>query len=132
MITNGGGVTEAERCRALSAELDVEVCRPTYKADEEIGPDQLVQSHTPLKDYVGDLADKPVLILGGVGEAGRRIAKSYDHVKGGTDDRYGLNQAYILQDLIAWQPSIWDRYMLTEEERSFVKVSRSMERELMK
>lgn len=24
-ITNGGGVTEAERCKALSAELDVEV-----------------------------------------------------------------------------------------------------------
>jgi hypothetical protein len=97
--------------------------RSRCKADEEIGPDQLVQSHTPLKDYVGDLADKPVLILGGVGEAGRRIAKSYVHVACETDDRYGLNQAYILQDLIAWQPSIWDRYMLTEEERSFVKVS---------
>jgi len=26
MITNGGGVTEAERCKALSAELEVEVC----------------------------------------------------------------------------------------------------------
>jgi hypothetical protein len=25
MITNGGGVTEAERCKALSEELDVEV-----------------------------------------------------------------------------------------------------------
>jgi hypothetical protein len=97
--------------------------RSTYKADEKIGPDQLVQSHTPLKDYVGDLADKPVLILGGVGEAGRRIAKSYVLLQSGTDDRYGLNQAYILQDLIAWQPSIWDRYMLTEEEKSFVKVS---------
>ena len=48
----------------------------TDGADEEIGPDQLVQSHTPLRDYVGDLAEKPVLILGGVGEAGRRIAKS--------------------------------------------------------
>lgn len=46
------------------------------QADKEIGPDQLVQSHTPLKDYVGDLAEKPVLILGGIGEAGRRIAKS--------------------------------------------------------
>ena len=77
MITNGGGVTEAERCKALSAELEVEVCHWFYKADKKIGPDQLVQSHTPLKDYVGDLADKPVLILGGVGEAGRRIAKSY-------------------------------------------------------
>lgn len=82
----------------------------------------MVQSHTPLKDYVGDLAEKPVLILGGVGEAGRRIAKSYVRSPARIDGRYGLNQAYILQDLIAWQPSIWDRYMLTEEEKSFVKV----------
>jgi hypothetical protein len=37
--------------------------------------------------------------------------------------RYGLNQAYILQDLIAWNPSIWDRYTLTSEEESFVKAS---------
>jgi len=28
MITNGGGVTEAERCKALSAELEVEVRHP--------------------------------------------------------------------------------------------------------
>lgn len=35
--------------------------------------------------------------------------------------RYGLNQAYILQDLIAWNPSIWDRYTLTEEEQAFAK-----------
>jgi ribonucleotide monophosphatase NagD (HAD superfamily) len=76
MITNGGGVTEAERCKALSAELEIEVRDSKDHADEEIGPDQLVQSHTPLRDYVGDLAEKPVLILGGIGEAGRRIAKS--------------------------------------------------------
>jgi ribonucleotide monophosphatase NagD (HAD superfamily) len=76
MITNGGGVTEAERCKALSAELEVDVRFKNDNAYEEIGPDQLVQSHTPLMDYVGDLAEKPVLILGGIGEAGRRIAKS--------------------------------------------------------
>jgi hypothetical protein len=33
MITNGGGVTEAERCKALSAELEVEVCHPFGAAD---------------------------------------------------------------------------------------------------
>jgi hypothetical protein len=94
------------------------------RADKQIGPDQLVQSHTPLKDYVGDLADKPVLILGGVGEAGRRIAESLVHnLTSRTDVRYGLNQAYLIQDLVAWNPSIWDRYMLTKEEESFAKVS---------
>lgn len=30
MITNGGGVTEAERCKALSAELEVEVSDLIY------------------------------------------------------------------------------------------------------
>lgn len=43
----------------------------------QVGPDQLVQSHTPLRDYVGDYADKPVLIVGGVGDAARRVAESY-------------------------------------------------------
>ena len=36
--------------------------------------------------------------------------------------RYGLERAYILQDLIAWRPSIWDRYTLSTEEETFVKV----------
>jgi hypothetical protein len=35
--------------------------------------------------------------------------------------RYGLKQAYILQDLVAWNPAIWDRYHLSSEEQSFVK-----------
>lgn len=38
-----------------------------------------------------------------------------------SDLRYGLKQAYILQDLVAWNPSIWDRYNLTSEEETFVK-----------
>jgi hypothetical protein len=36
--------------------------------------------------------------------------------------RYGLEQAYLLQDIVAWKPSVWDRYQLSEEEESFVKV----------
>lgn len=35
--------------------------------------------------------------------------------------RYGLKHAYILQDLIAWNPAIWDRYHLNSEEQAFVK-----------
>jgi len=35
--------------------------------------------------------------------------------------RYGLKHAYILQDLVAWNPAIWDRYHLTSEEEGFVK-----------
>lgn len=36
--------------------------------------------------------------------------------------RYGLKRAYILHDVIAWKQSVWDRYRLSTEEESFVKV----------
>lgn len=47
------------------------------QSNGQVGPNQLVQSHTPLQDYVQDYADKPVLVIGGVGDAGRRVAESY-------------------------------------------------------
>jgi hypothetical protein len=72
---------------------------------------QLVQSHTPLRDYVAKYADRPVLVCGGKGDAARRIARSY-----------GLNRPYLLQDIVAWRGSVWDRYELSEEEEGFVQV----------
>ncbi|EIW67341.1 hypothetical protein TREMEDRAFT_33906, partial [Tremella mesenterica DSM 1558] len=99
LLTNGGGMTEAERCKALSEELEV-----------PLGPNQLVQSHTPLRDYVMDYADKPVLVVGGQGDAGRRIAESY-----------GLKRAYLMQDILAWRSSVWDRYVLSAEEEAFAR-----------
>ncbi|GFZ49435.1 hypothetical protein JCM24511_07555 [Saitozyma sp. JCM 24511] len=100
MITNGGGMTEADRIKALTRDLGVPVSK-----------NQLVQSHTPLQNYVERFRDKPVLVCGGTGDAARRIAHSY-----------GLEQAYLLQDIVAWKSSVWDRYQLSEEEESFVKV----------
>jgi hypothetical protein len=35
---------------------------------------------------------------------------------------YGLEQVYLLQDIVAWRPSVWDRYKLSEKEEAFVKV----------
>ncbi|ORX38584.1 HAD-like domain-containing protein [Kockovaella imperatae] len=99
LMTNGGGVTEAQRLASLSKDFEI-----------DLAENQLVQSHTSLRDYVGKYRDEPVLVIGGVGDAGRRIAESY-----------GLRQAYILQDLVAWRQSVWDRYVLTDEEKSFVK-----------
>ncbi|ORY35621.1 HAD-like domain-containing protein [Naematelia encephala] len=98
-ITNGGGVPEAERLELLSRDFGI-----------KLSTDQLVQSHTPLRDYVHDYAEKPVLIIGGGGDAGRRIAESY-----------GLKRAYLLQDIVAWRSAIWDRYHLSPAEESFVK-----------
>ena len=77
----------------------------------QLGEHQLVQSHTPLRDFIKDWKDRPVLVIGGLGDAARKIAESY-----------GMKQAYILQDLLAWNPSLWDRYRLSEEEKAFVKV----------
>ena len=78
----------------------------------QLTPNQLVQSHTPLRDYVAKFADRPVLVCGGKGDSARRIAQSY-----------GLNQAYLLQDIVAWRGSVWDRYELSEEEEGFVRVA---------
>ncbi|WWD18993.1 TIGR01456 family HAD hydrolase [Kwoniella shandongensis] len=99
LITNGGGVPDEERRAALSSELGV-----------QLGPDQLVQSHTPLRDYVKPYREKPVLVIGGAGESCRRVAESY-----------GLKHAYIPQDVIKWKPAIWDRTALTEEEEAFAR-----------
>ena len=98
-MTNGGGVTEATRRAALSKDFGI-----------NLSPNQLVQSHSPLQDYVRDYADKPVLVVGGVGNAGRKVAESY-----------GLQKAYIPQDIVAWNPAVWDRYNLTAEEETFVR-----------
>ncbi|WWC93698.1 TIGR01456 family HAD hydrolase [Kwoniella sp. B9012] len=99
LITNGGGVPDEERRAALSSELGIQLTE-----------NQLVQSHTPIKEYVDKYRDKPVLVLGGKGESCRRVAESY-----------GLKHSYIPQDIIAWKPSIWDRTELTDEERGFVR-----------
>ncbi|WVQ68148.1 TIGR01456 family HAD hydrolase [Kwoniella botswanensis] len=99
LITNGGGVPDEERRAALSSELGIRLTE-----------NQLVQSHTPIKEYVDKYRDKPVLVLGGKGESCRRVAESY-----------GLKHSYIPQDIIAWKPSIWDRTELTDEERGFAR-----------
>lgn len=36
--------------------------------------------------------------------------------------RYGLNQVFLLQDIVAWRQSVWDRYILSEAEQRFVRV----------
>ncbi|WVR07444.1 TIGR01456 family HAD hydrolase [Kwoniella sp. DSM 27419] len=99
LITNGGGVPDDERRAHLSEELGV-----------QLSPDQLVQSHTPIKQYVQQYKDKPVLVVGGARDSCRRVAESY-----------GLKHAYIPQDIIAWRPSIWDRTELTPDEETFIR-----------
>lgn len=64
-MTNGGGVPDAERRKALSRDFDL-----------ELGENQLVQSHTPLQAVVGQYKDRPVLCIGGPRDNARRVGES--------------------------------------------------------
>lgn len=64
MMTNGGGSTEADRVARLSAELGIPV-----------HPSQMVQSHTVLRSLAHKYADEPVLVLGGINDAVRKVAE---------------------------------------------------------
>lgn len=61
-----------------------------------------------MREYI----DKPVLVIGGDGDAARKVAESY-----------GLKKAVIPQDIIHWNRSIWDRYHFTDEDEKVVRVS---------
>ncbi|KIP05781.1 hypothetical protein PHLGIDRAFT_119546 [Phlebiopsis gigantea 11061_1 CR5-6] len=111
LLTNGGGIGEAERCRRLSKELDFEIKETQY-----------IQAHTILKIVVEKYADVPVLVLGGLNDDVRKVAQSY-----------GFKRAYTPLDVKAWNPtygpltlleahnlthipSVWPFYDLTADE----------------
>lgn len=102
-MTNGGGVPDTTRRELLSKDLGV-----------TLGPNQLVQSHTPLAPVMAEYADRPVLVIGGRADQARKVAESY-----------GLKKAVIPQDIMHWRPSIWDRYEFTEEDEAVVRVGHS-------
>ncbi|GIM10258.1 hypothetical protein Vretimale_14057 [Volvox reticuliferus] len=52
-MTNGGGVCEERKAQELSTRLGVRVT-----------PEQVILSHTPMRDLVAELAQRPVLVSG--------------------------------------------------------------------
>jgi len=64
LLTNGGGVSESARCHKLSQQLGT-----------KIDPGRFIQAHTVLKSVVHKYADLPVLVLGGKGDALRKVAE---------------------------------------------------------
>ncbi|KAH7912262.1 HAD hydrolase [Hygrophoropsis aurantiaca] len=99
LLTNGGGMSEVERCRKLSKQLGV-----------RIDPAQYIQAHTVLKSVAHKYANAPVLVLGGKGNTLRAVAESY-----------GFNQVYTSLDILSWNQSVWPLYNLTQGEHSSVK-----------
>lgn len=81
----------------------------------QLTSNQLVQSHTPLRSLVSSYADKHVLVLGTRNDACRKVANSY-----------GMKNAWIAQDIIAYRQNVWPKTRLTEEDKGYVRVSLSI------
>ncbi|KLU83720.1 hypothetical protein MAPG_02771 [Magnaporthiopsis poae ATCC 64411] len=63
-LTNGGGKTEAERCKDLSKQLEIEV-----------STGQFICGHTPMRELAEQ--HRTVLVIGGEGEKCREVAEGY-------------------------------------------------------
>ncbi|KAK9420713.1 putative CDP-alcohol phosphatidyltransferase class-I family protein C22A12.08c [Seiridium unicorne] len=63
-LTNGGGKSEAERCRDLSKQMEI-----------DISPAQFICGHTPMSEMATKYGT--VLVVGGEGEKCRQVAESY-------------------------------------------------------
>lgn len=91
-VTNGSGLTEDVRCKNLSKALETEV-----------NPGQFIQGSTPMKSLVEKY--DTVLVVGGVGEACRKVA-----------DNYGFRNVVTPGDILKWNPNVSPFRKLTEEE----------------
>jgi HAD superfamily hydrolase (TIGR01456 family) len=86
VITNSGGQkTEEEYAKTLSRRFGV-----SFSAD------RFVQSHTPYRSLVKQLADKTVLVLGGVGDSARSVAT-----------KYGFKNVITSSDIFTANEKIW-------------------------
>ncbi|KAF7375935.1 Fungal-trans domain-containing protein [Mycena sanguinolenta] len=99
LLTNGGGISEQERCAKLSTKLG-------FKIDTR----QYIQAHTILNLTAPKYIDTPVLVLGGKLDQVRKVAANY-----------GFNRAYTSHDVLAWNPSVWPFHQLTDTERAATK-----------
>ncbi|EDR08897.1 uncharacterized protein LACBIDRAFT_159819, partial [Laccaria bicolor S238N-H82] len=99
LLTNGGGVSEEERCKKLSSQLGVTINQRQY-----------IQAHTIIKKSAHKYANKPVLVLGGKLDKVRKVAESY-----------GFKKAYTTLDVLAWNPAVWPFYDISQGERETTK-----------
>lgn len=78
LLTNGGGLTEADHAKRVGQRLDI-----------SIREDQFVQSHSPFQSFVGEFQDKWILVLGGQKSTAKELAAAYgfdsDKIVGSSD-----------------------------------------------
>ncbi|EKD12018.1 uncharacterized protein L3040_008038 [Drepanopeziza brunnea f. sp. 'multigermtubi'] len=84
-LTNGGGKIEDERAADMAQKLGIPILAS-----------QFIQAHTPFKNQVETLADKTVLVLGGVGNQCREVA-----------EHYGFKRVITSADIITAYPNIY-------------------------
>ncbi|KAK6463306.1 HAD-like domain-containing protein [Scheffersomyces coipomensis] len=94
LLTNGGGVPEADRVEFISSVLDF-----------QISPLQIVQSHTPMKALAHKHAYDRVLVVGGPGDSARHCALGY-----------GFQDVVMPIDLVRANPAISPHHRYTQEE----------------
>ena len=82
-LTNGGGVVEAEKVQQLRSSLGIDV-----------GEQQVVLAHTPLRDAAAEHKDKRVLVLGG-----SKTMQVAEH--------YGFKFANSVHDIVCHSPSTY-------------------------
>ncbi|KAF5385856.1 hypothetical protein D9615_002350 [Tricholomella constricta] len=85
LLTNGGGLSERDRCEKLTKQLGVQISSSQY-----------IQAHTILRNLSQKYSDQPVLVLGGKLDAVRQVAEGY-----------GFKKAYTTTDVLAWNSSVW-------------------------
>ncbi|KAJ2004171.1 hypothetical protein H4R26_002661 [Coemansia thaxteri] len=85
LLTNGGGVSEAEKAADVSRLLGV-----------QIAADQIVLAHSPMRALAAEYAHKHVLVVGGEQSRCAHIARGY-----------GLANVSTPNDVVAWRPSAW-------------------------
>ncbi|CCX31552.1 HAD superfamily hydrolase-like protein [Pyronema domesticum] len=91
-LTNGGGRTEEERCKILSAQLGIPV-----------SPGQFICGHTPMREMAASYGT--VLVVGGEGEKCRTVAEGY-----------GFRDVITPGDIMRWKSNVTPFRKLTEDE----------------
>ncbi|KAJ2685029.1 hypothetical protein IWW39_004540 [Coemansia spiralis] len=85
LLTNGGGVSEADKASSISRLLGV-----------EIRPEQVVLAHSPMRALASTYSQKHVLVVGGQQSRCADIAQAY-----------GFGNVSTPDDVVAWSPAAW-------------------------
>ncbi|KAJ2506285.1 hypothetical protein IWW47_001655 [Coemansia sp. RSA 2052] len=85
LLTNGGGVSEADKAADISRLLGV-----------EIQAEQVVLAHSPMRALASEYAQKHVLVVGGKQSRCAHIARAC-----------GFSNVSTPNDVVAWRPAAW-------------------------